>query len=214
MIEGDDAINASAKEGIGIEEILEAIVTRVPPPKGARRPSARRSSSTRTSTRIAASSRTCASSTASCKRARASCRWRTGASSKCIEVGVFRPRDAQDRTRSSIGDVGYVIANIKSLGDIDVGDTITDADDPGARAAAGLQADRPDGVLRAVSERRRRGLATCATRSRSLKLNDSALHLRAGDRRSRSASASAAGSWACCTWRSCRSGWSASTTST
>src|SRR5271169_5737364 len=35
IIEGTEAIAASAKEGIGIEEILEAIVTRIPPPKGA-----------------------------------------------------------------------------------------------------------------------------------------------------------------------------------
>ena len=34
VIEGDEAIPASAKEGIGIEEILEAIVTRIPPPQG------------------------------------------------------------------------------------------------------------------------------------------------------------------------------------
>ncbi|HYZ14880.1 MAG TPA: GTP-binding protein, partial [Candidatus Acidoferrum sp.] len=33
VIEGSDAIPASAKEGIGIEEILEAIVTRIPPPQ-------------------------------------------------------------------------------------------------------------------------------------------------------------------------------------
>ena len=35
IIEGTEAIACSAKEGIGIEEILEAIVTRIPPPKGA-----------------------------------------------------------------------------------------------------------------------------------------------------------------------------------
>ena len=41
IIEGSEAIAASAKEGIGIEEILEAIVTRIPPPKGNDRASAR-----------------------------------------------------------------------------------------------------------------------------------------------------------------------------
>jgi translation elongation factor EF-4 len=46
-----------------------------------------------------------------------------------------------------------------------------------------------------------------------LKLNDSSLHYEPEVSR-RWASAFAAASWACCTWRSCRSGWSASSTRT
>ena len=66
-----------------------------------------------------------------------------------------------------VGNVGYVIANIKSLGDMDVGDTITNRRQPRADGAARLQADRADGVLRPVSQRRRRGSTICATRWRS-----------------------------------------------
>ena len=47
-----------------------------------------------------------------------------------------------------------------------------------------------------------------------LQLNDAVVHVRAGDLRRPSASASAAASSACCTWRSSRSAWSASSTST
>ncbi len=66
-----EVIFASAKLGIGTKDILEAVIARVPPPRGGAGAPLRAlifSSSTRTTTRTAASSRTCASSTArSCR---------------------------------------------------------------------------------------------------------------------------------------------------
>ena len=92
---------------------------------------------------------------------------------ECTEVGIFTPADAPTRALE-IGDVGYVIANIKSLGEIDVGDTITSASEPGARAARRLPQGRADGVLRPLPERRREydGLRDALEK---LKLNDAAL---------------------------------------
>ena len=52
---------------------------------------------------------------------------------EATEVGVFKP-EMRKTDVLEFGNVGYVIANIKSLGDIDVGDTITEAGESGARA--------------------------------------------------------------------------------
>ncbi|MEO6991861.1 MAG: translation elongation factor 4 [Candidatus Baltobacteraceae bacterium] len=128
IIEGRDAILASAKEGIGIHEILEAIVKRIPPPAGnngalrglvfdAQFDSYRGVVSY---VRIVDGS------------LRPGTRFMSMAQKKvyeCTEVGVFKP-DMRKTPALEVGNVGYVIANIKSLGDIDVGDTITEAARP------------------------------------------------------------------------------------
>ncbi len=94
---------------------------------------------------------------------------------EATEVGVFKPEMRKTRHRSSVGNVGYVIANIKSLGDMDVGDTITLADDPAAEPLPGYKPIVPmvycglypnEGVE--VSELR--------DALEKLSLNDSALH--------------------------------------
>ena len=89
-------------------------------------------------------------------------------------------------------------------------------DRPGAarrRAAGGLPRGAADGLLRRSSRSTPTATKTCATRSRSW---PSTTPRSPGSRRPprRSASASAAASSASSTWRSCASGWSASTTST
>jgi GTP-binding protein LepA len=173
IIEGGDAILASAKEGIGIDEILEAIVARVPPPRGgtaflrglvfdAQFDSYRGVVSY---VRIVDG------------RLRPGTRFMSMNAKKvyeCVEVGVFKP--GMLKTDSlDVGNVGYAIANIKSLGDIDVGDTITEADNPAPEPLAGYAPIVPmvycglypnEGVE--VSELR--------DALEKLKLNDAALH--------------------------------------
>jgi GTP-binding protein LepA len=128
VIDRSEAILCSAKEGIGIAEILEAIVHRVPPPNGsddylralvfdAQFDPYRG---------VVAYGRVFDGSL------RAGTRFMSMAHKhvfECIEVGVFAPGMRKTETLD-IGSVGYVIANIKTLGDIDVGDTITAADNP------------------------------------------------------------------------------------
>ncbi len=93
---------------------------------------------------------------------------------ECVEVGVFKPE--MRKTESlAVGNVGYAIANIKSLGEIDVGDTITEAANPATEPLPGYKPIVPmvycglypnEGVE--VSELR--------DALEKLALNDSALH--------------------------------------
>jgi GTP-binding protein LepA len=128
IIEGSDAIAASAKEGIGIEEILEAIVTRIPPPKGndehlrglvfdAQFDPYRG---------VVAYVRVVDGVLRSGMKFMSMAHERVY---EATEVGVFKP-EMRKTDELAIGNVGYVIANIKSLGDMDVGDTITEPANP------------------------------------------------------------------------------------
>ena len=173
IIEGSDAIACSAKEGIGIEEILEAIVTRIPPPKGnndhlrglifdAQFDSYRG---------VVAYVRIVDGELRQGMKFMSMAHERVY---EATEVGVFKP-EMRKTEELTIGNVGYVIANIKSLGDMDVGDTITTFADPAPKALPGYKPIVPmvycglypnEGVE--VSELR--------DALEKLALNDSALH--------------------------------------
>ena len=126
------------------------------------------------------------------------------------EVGVFTPKPmAVDGL--GVGEVGFVTAGIKKVGDAKIGDTITEAARPTPYAVPGLPRAEADGLCRAVPGRGAR-VPGAPGRAREAPAQRRLVLLRAGDLRRPSASASAAGSSACCTWRSCRSGSSASST--
>ncbi len=137
IIEGSDAIPASAKEGIGIEDILEAIVHKIPPPRGnqdhlralvfdAQFDSYRG---------VVCYVRVVDGVLKTGSRFKSMAHDRVF---ECTEVGVFKP--AMMRTNQlEAGNVGYVIANIKSLGDIDVGDTLTESGNPATVALPGYR---------------------------------------------------------------------------
>ncbi len=137
IIDRDDVLLASAKNGVGIEEILEAIVTRIPPPRGARdRLRALVFDAQFDSyrgvvsyVRVVDGELRPGTSFMSMAHQR---------SYECTEVGVFSPQMRQTEALS-LGSVGYVIANIRALGDIDVGDTITEAGNPAHVPLRGYQ---------------------------------------------------------------------------
>jgi len=128
IIDREDVILASAKNGIGIEDILEAIVARIPPPKGNHDHLRALVFDAQFDTyrgvvsyvRIVDGELKQGSKYMSMAHQR---------SYECTEVGVFTPQ-MRRVDKLSVGNVGYVIANIKSLGDIDVGDTITGTSNP------------------------------------------------------------------------------------
>jgi GTP-binding protein LepA len=137
IIEKSECILASAKNGIGITDILEAIVTRIPPPKGHR---------DHLRGLVFNAQFDPYRGVVSYVRVvdgelKAGSRFMSMAHQKvyeCTEVGVFSPQ-MRPIKKLDLGSVGYVIANIKSLGDIDVGDTLTEASNPAHVALAGYR---------------------------------------------------------------------------
>ena len=137
VMEKSECILASAKNGVGIEEILEAIVHRIPPPKGHRdRLRALVFNAQFDPYRgVVSYVRVVDGELAAGTRFVSMAHQRVF---ECTEVGIFAP--AMLATESlGLGSVGYVIANIKSLGDVDVGDTITSASDPAHVALTGYR---------------------------------------------------------------------------
>ena len=141
-IPGEDAIPASAKEGIGIEEILEAIVERVPPPSEADDGLLRASvfDSVYDSFRGVVSYVRLISG--SMKRGTRIKLFATEKTYEVKEVGHFTPKMTKEDTLEA-GDVGYVIANMKAASEVKIGDTITDNVHPCPEALPGFKEVRP-----------------------------------------------------------------------
>ena len=209
----DRVLRISAKTGQGIEEVLDAIVERIPSPAGRARGAPRaRSSSTRRTTSTGASSRSCGSWTGSFdtrERLRAMAQ---GTVFEAEELGFMSPARRPVASLSA-GEVGYVITGLKDVSRLRVGDTLTPKGSARRGAAARLQGREADGVRRALPDRLRR-LPGAARRPREAQAQRRRRSRTSRRRRRRSGSGSAAGSSGCSTWRSCASGSSASSTST
>ena len=141
-IDCTDAILASAKEGTGTKEILEIIVKKIPPPKGeADRPLKALlfdswfdnyqgvivlvrvfDGKIKAGTKVKLMA--------------------TGNVFEVFQVGIFSPK-MQVAEELSSGEVGYVIAGIKSVTDTKIGDTITDADNPVSEPYPGYKDIKP-----------------------------------------------------------------------
>lgn len=141
-IDPADALMASAKTGEGVDEIFGAIIRRIPPPKGS--PSAPLKSLIFDSVydayrgvivylRIF---------DGSVKVGDEIYMMKTNRSFKVEEVGVFKPKMAAKNCLSA-GEVGYCIANIKSIHDVKVGDTVTHNRERAAEALPGYRPPMP-----------------------------------------------------------------------
>ena len=125
----EEAIPASAKNGIGIEEILEAIVERVPPPKTTGAPSTQAllfDSYYDTYRGVVTHVRVF---NGVMKAGVPVKLLHSGKNVEVKEVGSFNPKPYK-RDQLTAGETGYFTANIKSPLDIKVGDTLTDAKQP------------------------------------------------------------------------------------
>lgn len=132
----------SAKEGIGIEEVLESIVSKVPPPKGdAQKPLKALIFDSQYDNYKGAICfvRVFDGSVKVGSRIKM---FATGKSFEVTEVGIFTPKMVPV-DRLSAGSVGYICASIKTVKDTKVGDTITDAENPCGEALPGYKQVHP-----------------------------------------------------------------------
>jgi GTP-binding protein LepA len=128
-IPGESAISASAKEGIGIDEILEAIVARVPPPKPTGAPSLQAlgfDSYFDTYKGVVTHVRVFNGELKPGMQVKL---FHSGKNVEVKEVGSFNPKP-YPREKLEVGETGYMTANIKSPLEVKMGDTITDATHP------------------------------------------------------------------------------------
>ncbi|MCC8021012.1 MAG: translation elongation factor 4 [Akkermansiaceae bacterium] len=138
----EEAIQASAKMGVGIEEILEAVVARIPAPPededGLLR--ALVFDSVYDSYRGVVSYVRIVSGEV--KRGMKVRLFAADETYEVKEVGVFTPK-MQSADSLKTGDVGYIIANMKSASDVKIGDTYTDAIRPCPEPLPGFREIRP-----------------------------------------------------------------------
>jgi len=141
-LDGDQAILASAKVGLGIEETLEAIVERIPSPQGEKEKPLR--------ALIFDSHFDPYKGVIVYLRVMEGClkpgmRIRMMATEKEFEItelGVFKP-DMTSIDQLAVGEVGFIAASIKNVGDTRVGDTVTSADNPASEPLSGYRQVNP-----------------------------------------------------------------------
>jgi GTP-binding protein LepA len=141
-IDAQEALRASAKTGEGVEDILEAVIERMPPPKGD--PSAPLKALIIDSwfdnyVGIVMLVRVLDGVLKPKDRILLMA---SKASYLCEQVGVFTPK-SKNRDSLSAGEVGFIISGIKELKSAKVGDTVTLADRPAAQPLLGFKEIKP-----------------------------------------------------------------------
>jgi GTP-binding protein LepA len=128
-MDASDALLASAKTGVGIHEILEAVCKRIPPPKGDPDASAQAlifDSWYDTYKGVVTLVRVVNGTLKKGVKIRLIA---TQKDYEILAVGAFSPHP-EELDSLSVGEVGFVIANIKEVADTKIGDTITEAERP------------------------------------------------------------------------------------
>ncbi|ADE13898.1 GTP-binding protein LepA [Nitrosococcus halophilus Nc 4] len=141
-LDASDALQVSAKTGQGIEELLEALVTRIPPPQGDPAEPLRAliiDSWFDNYLGVISLVRVIDGTLKSKDKIKV---MSTGHHYQVEKVGLFTPK-RKDIEQLSAGGVGYVIAGIKDVDGAPVGDTLTYVDRPAAKPLPGFKAVKP-----------------------------------------------------------------------
>ncbi len=142
-IPAEDAPRISAKTGLNIVDVMEAIVSRIPAPKGDSEGKLKALifDSVYDSYRgVIVYVRVFDGKVKAGDIIRMMA---TGAEMEVVEVGALRPFGFEPSAELSAGDVGYITASIKNVKDAEVGDTVTLALDPTEKALPGYKKAQP-----------------------------------------------------------------------
>ena len=173
-IDAADAVVVSAKTGIGVHELLEQLVKRIPPPQGdAGAPLQALIIDSWFDNYVGVISlvRVMQGTLKARQKIRI---MSTGRDYQAEKVGIFTPNRV-DRPQLEAGDVGFVIAGIKEIDGAPVGDTITLADRPAAGQLPGFQKVQPRvfaGLYPVISD----DYEDLREALQKLRLNDASLH--------------------------------------
>ena len=173
-IPAHDAIRASAKTGEGIDDILEAVIARIPPPQGDVLAPLQALIIDSWFDNYVGVVMLVRVMEGSLKPRDKILLMATDATHVCEEVGVFTPKGVS-REHLAAGEVGFVIAGIKELKDARVGDTVTHVARPAATALPGFKEVKPQvfAGLYPVESNQYEALRDALEK---LKLNDASLH--------------------------------------
>ncbi|MNJ40203.1 Elongation factor 4 [compost metagenome] len=141
-LDASEAVHASAKAGIGIREIIEQVVQQVPAPTGDPDEPLKAlifDSHYDPYKGVIVYVRVINGHIKAGSKIKMMA---TGKTFEVIEVGAFMPRMTMV-DELNVGDVGFIVAGIKTVGDTQVGDTITDAKKPTAEPLPGYRKINP-----------------------------------------------------------------------
>ena len=141
-IPAKDAVHVSAKTGLGVEDVLEMVIARVPPPRGDRSAPLKALIIDSWFDNYVGVVMLVRVVDGELKPKQRILLMSTHAQHLSEQVGVFTP---QSRMRESLsaGEVGFIIAGIKELKDARVGDTVTHVERPAQQALPGFKEIQP-----------------------------------------------------------------------
>jgi len=173
-IDTSEAVKVSAKTGVGVDDLLEAMVARLPAPKGDRNAPLKAllvdswyDSYLGVVTLVRVQDGVL-------KKGMRIRMMAVGAAYDLDKVGVFKPKPT-DVTELGPGEIGFIIAGIKTIADCKVGDTITDDRKPAAEMLAGFKPSVPV-VFCGLFPADAAEFETLRESLSKLRLNDSSFH--------------------------------------
>ena len=173
-IDAGDAVRASAKTGVGIEDILDAVIARIPPPKGDPDAPLKALIIDSWFDNYVGVVMLVRVMDGVLKPKDKILFMATGAVHLCEQVGVFTPK-SKARERLSAGDVGFIIAGIKELKSAKVGDTVTLAGNAAAAPLPGFKEIKSQ-VFAGLYPVESHDYDALRDALEKLKLNDASLH--------------------------------------